>query len=197
MDHAWCILPSKKVSWFLELSRSLFWFIPNRLFCRVTDSSTRVTRRRTEPHRVTRWCMPDLPKKKRNVLMSFPRVPRPLCSWVPHEWTPSVPSLKARAKPMPPSLSRSFFSPLPSFLSPGEPGRLCLLLIAGAGAGQATKGELLLLLLSMIPFNSSRISSIKLFSQFLLQLREYKSKPDLLHRQVPSTSKPLNCLSPS
>jgi hypothetical protein len=78
---------------------------------------------------------------------------------------------------MPPSLSRSFFSPLPSFLSPGEPGRLCLLLVAGAGVGQATKGELLLLLLSMIPFNSSRISSIKLFSQFLLQLREYKSSP--------------------
>jgi hypothetical protein len=70
----------------------------------------------------------------------------------------------------------------------------------GIGAGRpglATKGELLLLLLSMVSFLSSRITSIRLFFAVFPNSGETKIKPDLLHCWVPSTSKPLNRLSPS
>jgi hypothetical protein len=36
MDSPRCILSLRRISWFLEIPRSIFIFIQNRLFCRVT-----------------------------------------------------------------------------------------------------------------------------------------------------------------
>jgi hypothetical protein len=50
---------------------------------------------------------------------------------------------------------------------------------------------------SWFPSSPQGLVQSDCFSQFLLQLREYKTKLNLLHCWVPSTSKILNCLSPS
>jgi hypothetical protein len=77
------------------------------------------------------------------------------CSWVPHKWTPSVPSLKARAKPAPPLSAVHSPSPVLSVdleqvaLSSTIARRQTLAIQALASHG---KGKLLFLLLSLIVF---------------------------------------------
>jgi hypothetical protein len=154
----------------LELPRSVFRFIQNRLFCRVTrllypgDPMTY----RTAPGRPAMRAR-TTEKKRPNASMSWPFSPATRLVRIAHAVTASTcrPPLPQN-QPSPPPLSPVHSAPSPRFfLQRTEPGRLHLLLVARAGAGWpglATKDELLLLLLlSMILFNFSRISSIKLF----------------------------------